>query len=160
MRKVKPLAIKYQSLTALRPNSNNARTHSKRQIRQIADSIRTFGFNNPILVDRSGQIIAGHGRYMAARLLGIEEVPTIILEDLTPNEIRAPATTFWRWRPSGKRSSIVRRSVSIATEGGFFQDLTPCPSRASLSLPAPFWSEHWRTDVDDFGRKDRTIAHP
>ncbi len=89
--KGKPLAIKDQRLTALHPNPNNARTHSKRQIRQIAESIRAFGFNNPILVDRGGQIIAGHGRYAAAHLLGLEEVPTIILEDLSPDQVRAYA---------------------------------------------------------------------
>ena len=57
------------------PNPRNARTHSRRQIRQIADSIRAFGFNNPVLVDEDGLIIAGHGRVEAAKLLGMTEVP-------------------------------------------------------------------------------------
>ena len=73
----------------LKPRSSNPRTHAKKQIRQIADSIERFGFNNPILVDQDNTIIAGQGRVEAARLLGIEAVPTIRLEDLTENEIRA-----------------------------------------------------------------------
>jgi ParB-like chromosome segregation protein Spo0J len=61
----------------LRPHPGNARTHSKGQIRQIADSIRKFGFTNPILVSDNDEIIAGHGRVEAAKLLGMESVPTL-----------------------------------------------------------------------------------
>ena len=82
------LAVQYQPLTALRPYPRNARTHSKHQIRQIADSIRTFGFTNPVLVDRTNQMIAGHGRVEAAKLLSMDAVPTITLEDLTEDQIR------------------------------------------------------------------------
>ncbi len=82
------LSITYQPVTALKPRVGNARTHSKHQIRQIAASIREFGFTNPILVDRNN-IIAGHGRVEAARMLRIAEVPTIGLDTLTPDQIRA-----------------------------------------------------------------------
>ena len=71
------------------PRATNPRTHSKKQIRQIPDSIERFGFTNPILVDDAGGIVAGHGRIEAAKLLGVETVPTIRLEDLTEAEIRA-----------------------------------------------------------------------
>jgi DNA modification methylase len=84
-----PLSIKYQSTAALRPCPHNSRTHSNRQIRQIADSIERFGFTNPILVDSNRMILAGHGRVEAAKLLRIDRVPTIQLEDLTPDQIRA-----------------------------------------------------------------------
>jgi ParB-like chromosome segregation protein Spo0J len=60
----------------LRPYPRNARTHSHKQIRQIANSIRRFGFCNPVLIDDQRQIIAGHGRVAAAKLLGMEQVPT------------------------------------------------------------------------------------
>jgi DNA modification methylase len=83
------LSVKYQSTAALKPCPHNSRTHSKRQIRQIAESIKRFGFTNPILVDSNGMILAGHGRLEAAKLLDINRVPTIQLEDLTPDEIRA-----------------------------------------------------------------------
>lgn len=82
---------KYENtpVSDLKPRATNPRTHSKKQIRQIADSIERFGFTNPVLVDRAGGIVAGHGRVDAAKLLGIKIVPTIRLEDLTDTEIRA-----------------------------------------------------------------------
>lgn len=83
------LTITYQHVETLKHNPHNSRTHSKRQIRQIADSIKAFGFNNPVLLDEANTIIAGHGRASAAMLLGIAEIPTIRLEDLSPDQIRA-----------------------------------------------------------------------
>jgi|ERR1700683_1498899 len=74
-RKALELAVVYQEIQQLLPYPRNARTHSKRQIRQIADSISAFGFTNPVLVDRSATIVAGHGRVQAANLLGIKRVP-------------------------------------------------------------------------------------
>jgi ParB/Sulfiredoxin domain len=69
------MKIEYTPVRELRPYPNNARTHSKKQIRQIARSIERFGFCNPVLVDDAKQIIAGHGRVEAAKLLGINAVP-------------------------------------------------------------------------------------
>jgi hypothetical protein len=83
------LSIRYQLIPALKLRADNARTHSKHQIKQIADSIRFVGFTNPILVDRHNVIVAGHGRLKAAKLLGLDRVPTILLEALTPTQIRA-----------------------------------------------------------------------
>ncbi|MEQ1955913.1 DNA methyltransferase [Mesorhizobium sp. CN2-181] len=76
-------------ITALRPYSGNARTHSKKQVRQIADSISRFGFTNPVLISDDGEIIAGHGRVMAAKELGLSAVPTLQLSHLTADERRA-----------------------------------------------------------------------
>jgi DNA modification methylase len=83
------LSVVYQPVATLVAYTHNARTHSPRQIRQIADSIAAFGFTNPILIDKTNTIIAGHGRLRAAQLLGIELVPTIRLETLTPDQVRA-----------------------------------------------------------------------
>jgi DNA modification methylase len=74
---------------SLRPYANNGRTHSKRQIKQIFESIKRFGFVNPVLIDESGQIIAGHGRVKAAEQLGLRRIPTIALEHLSEAEKRA-----------------------------------------------------------------------
>jgi DNA modification methylase len=76
-------------LSRLTPFKNNARTHSKKQIRQIANSIKRFGFTNPVLVDNAGGIIAGHGRVEAAKLLGLATVPSIRLSHLSETEKRA-----------------------------------------------------------------------
>ncbi len=67
--------IEYTPVSDLKLRSTNPRTHSKKQIRQIADSIKQFGFNNPILIDLDDTIVAGQGRVEAARLLGIETAP-------------------------------------------------------------------------------------
>jgi ParB-like chromosome segregation protein Spo0J len=74
---------------SLKPYAGNPRTHSAKQIRQIADSIRTFGFTNPVLVDNDHGVIAGHGRIAAAKLLGIERVPTLRLAQMNEAEKRA-----------------------------------------------------------------------
>jgi DNA modification methylase len=84
-----PLQVGYCSLAELRPNPHNPRLHSKKQIAQIAESVRSFGFNVPILVNAERQVIAGHGRIEAAKLIGIREVPIISLAHLTPEQTRA-----------------------------------------------------------------------
>src|SRR5215207_10413614 len=73
----------------LRPYARNVRTHSKKQIRQIADSIQRFGFTNPVLISDQEEIIAGHGRVEAAKLLGLQSVPTLRLSHLTAPQRRA-----------------------------------------------------------------------
>ncbi len=83
------LKIVYRPIDDLTPYKGNARTHSDKQIAQIAASIRTFGFTNPVLIEAHGQIVAGHGRVAAARLLGMRDVPTIELGHLTGAERRA-----------------------------------------------------------------------
>jgi ParB-like chromosome segregation protein Spo0J len=83
------LAIEYCPLDSIRFDPQNPRHHSKKQVRQIARSIETFGFNVPVLIDGRGQLIAGHGRVLAARLLGMIQVPTIKLEHLTEAQLRA-----------------------------------------------------------------------
>ena len=81
--------IEQRSLAALAPYAANARTHSDAQVKQIAASIREFGVVNPILVDESGEIIAGHGRTLAAQQLGVATVPVIQRDGLTDAQKRA-----------------------------------------------------------------------
>lgn len=77
------------AISDLKPWARNARTHSKKQVRQIAESIETFGFTNPVLIDERRTILAGHGRVEAARLLGRDEVPCLRLDDMSEDEKRA-----------------------------------------------------------------------
>jgi len=77
------------NLGCIHPNPRNARTHSKKQIKQIATSIKSFGFTNPILIDAKNMLIAGHGRLEAAMHLGLDEVPAIRVENLSDAETRA-----------------------------------------------------------------------
>ena len=73
----------------LNPYKNNARTHSEKQVEKIANSIKEFGFINPVLIDSDYGIIAGHGRVKGAEKLGMDEVPCLFIEDLTDEQKRA-----------------------------------------------------------------------
>ena len=81
--------IEHWPLDRLIPHARNARTHSEEQVAQIAGSIAEFGFVNPVLVGDDGVIVAGHGRVLAARKLGLSEAPVIVLSHLTPTQRRA-----------------------------------------------------------------------
>ena len=85
------LDISWVSTDTLKPNPRNARTHSRKQVGQIANSVTTFGFVVPILVDENDVIIAGHGRHAAAKLLGLKQVPTIKVTGLSEAKRRALA---------------------------------------------------------------------
>ena len=90
MKSAKPnLVVVYRSTASLTPYAGNPRTHSQKQIRQIAESLRKFGWTSPLLTGADGTVIAGHGRLEAAKLLGMSTVPTICLSGLTPTEQRA-----------------------------------------------------------------------
>jgi ParB-like chromosome segregation protein Spo0J len=84
-----PMAVEAVAIARLRPYPGNARTHSRKQIRQIADSIQRFGFTNPVLISDDDEIIAGHGRVEAAKILGLASVPTLRLSHLNATERRA-----------------------------------------------------------------------
>jgi len=83
------LAVVYRPIDQLKLNPRNPRTHGRKQIRQIAESMRTFGFIVPVVVDSELNVIAGHGRVMAGRLLGWAEVPTTQLGHLSEAQIKA-----------------------------------------------------------------------
>src|SRR5690606_23453902 len=83
------LAVEYRRLDDLVPYARNARTHSDAQVAEIAGSIREFGFTNPVLIAEDGTLIAGHGRVLAARKLGMETVPAIVLSGLSETQRRA-----------------------------------------------------------------------
>jgi len=86
---VSTLSIVYRKISDLKPYPRNARTHSRRQVKQIAAAITEFGFTNPVLIDENDQIIAGHGRVQAAKLLGLAEVPTVQIGHLSATQKRA-----------------------------------------------------------------------
>jgi DNA modification methylase len=83
------LAIQHCPIGSVHPDPLNPRHHNDKQVRQIANSIRIFGFNVPVLIDQHLNVIAGHGRLLAAGLLGMTEVPTICLDHLSPHQTRA-----------------------------------------------------------------------
>src|SRR3981081_4326646 len=84
-----PLKVSYKDPAELRRRDRNPRTHTPNQIKQIAASIKEFGFINPVLIDGTNGIIAGHGRVEAAKLVGMCDVPTVRVDHLTPAQTRA-----------------------------------------------------------------------
>lgn len=82
------MQIQNMSIDAIKPYVRNAKKHPQSQIENVAESIKKFGFVQPIVVDGEGCIIIGHCRYEASKRLGLEEVPCVMLEDLTDEEVR------------------------------------------------------------------------
>ena len=89
MSKNEKRTVEMLKVVDLFPYENNARTHSDLQIDKICDSIKEFGFVNPVLITKDNMIVAGHGRIMAAKRLGIENVPCLRVENLTETQIKA-----------------------------------------------------------------------
>jgi ParB-like chromosome segregation protein Spo0J len=81
--------ITYLAVDQLKPNPDNARTHSPAQIRKLASSFRAHGFITPVVVDPKNAVVAGHGRLEAARHLGLTEIPAICVSHLSPEQLRA-----------------------------------------------------------------------
>ena len=109
--------IEFWPVDRLVPYARNARTHSDEQVAQIAASIAEFGFNNPILVDTNAGIIAGHGRFLAARKLGLDEVPVVVLDHLSETQKRAyiMADNRSARTPGGTRRCSRRNSAELQT---------------------------------------------
>jgi hypothetical protein len=111
------------ALGQIKPSSRNARKHSAKQIRQIAGSIVAFGFTNPLLVSEDGELIVGHGRYHAAKLLGLAEVPVIIVAGLSPAKRRALAIADnkialnSKWDRERLAIEIPELTTSLSAEG-------------------------------------------
>lgn len=133
-----------QDITALRPYPRNARTHSRKQVRQIAASIERFGFTNPVLVSNAGEIIAGHGRVEAARLLGISRVPTLALSHLSDAERRA----------------YVLADNKLALNAGWDKEILAIELQALVDLEFDVEITGFSLAEIDFALDDATEANP
>lgn len=89
MNKTNKLNIKYKPIKELKPYKKNAKKHDKKQVEQIANSIKEFGFTQPVIIDANNEVVAGHGRILGAKKAGLKEVPTVCLEELTEEQIKA-----------------------------------------------------------------------
>lgn len=83
------LNIVYKNIKELKPYKKNAKKHSKEQVEQIANSIKEFGFTQPVIIDKNNCVVAGHGRILGAKKAGLKQVPTVCLEELTEEQIKA-----------------------------------------------------------------------
>ena len=83
------LNIKYMNIRDLKPYKKNAKKHNKEQVEQIANSIKEYGFTQPVIIDKNNSVVAGHGRILGAKKAGLKQVPTVCLEELTEEQIKA-----------------------------------------------------------------------
>lgn len=83
------MQITYRNIRELKPYKKNAKKHPKEQIERIANSIKEFGFTQPVIIDKNNCVVAGHGRILGAKKAGLKQVPTVMLEDLTEEQIKA-----------------------------------------------------------------------
>lgn len=124
MKKSQP-TIEQIKVDDLIPYATNSRTHSAEQVAQIAASMVEFGWTNPVLIDARGTIVAGHGRVMAARKLGMETVPCIRLGHLTPAQVRAYVIADNKLAlNAGWDDAMLKAELDILKEEGFNMELT------------------------------------
>lgn len=121
------LEIQYLNISALNPWAKNARTHSKKQLRQLADSIGEFGFTNPVLIDDGDTILAGHGRVEAAKLLNMDRVPCVRLSSMSDAQKRAYVIADNKLAlNAGWDEELLAEELKALTEGdlGFDAEIT------------------------------------
>ena len=120
-----PIQVETVRTDALHPSATNARTHSKKQIKQIADSIMAFGFLVAILALRCGRIVSGHGRWHAAQRLGLEVVPVVYVDGLSEAQVRAFAIADNRIaEKAGWNEQILATEIIELDEAGIKLDVT------------------------------------
>jgi hypothetical protein len=136
-----------EQLSVLIPYVQNARTHTDEQVEMIVASIREFGFTNPVLVDGKNGVIAGHGRVLAAKRLGMTEVPVIELADLSEEQKRAYMLADNKLALlAGWDDDILRIEINALRDAGFEIDLTGFDEREIDQLfvadrdPSSLWA--------------------
>lgn len=150
------LRIEMAGLASLLPYAKNARLHSEEQVGQIAESIAAFGFNNPILIDAEGEIVAGHGRALAAAKLGMGEVPVVRLGHLSPAQIKAYRLADNRLQETGGgwNRDLLKLELTELASSGFEIAVT------GFDL-ADFGPKQGETDPDDVGEVPKNpISRP
>jgi ParB-like chromosome segregation protein Spo0J len=143
---------KVQSVAELIPYANNSRTHSEAQVAKIAASIKEFGFLNPVIVDGENGIIAGHGRVLAAKLVGLDSVPVVEAAHLTDAQRKAYVIADNRLAlDAGWDDEILRVEFEALEEAGFDLSLTGF-DLDEIAAPAPldYSDANSEIDIDDF----------
>lgn len=157
------LKIQYWKIDKLKPYANNAKVHTGQQVQELVNSITRFGFVNPILVDSDGEIIAGHGRYEAAKEMQIEQAPIIVLAGLTAEEKKAlrladnkiQQNTGWDTQVLAAELASLR-DVEFELQGIGFSDLEldRLLNQVEDTLPIFSFSENTKTS-----EKEKTLSN-
>lgn len=143
------MQIEVRPIDSLKAYGRNSRTHSAKQVEQLAASLREFGWTNPVLVDGEGTIVAGHGRVLAARQLGMTEVPTISLARLSEAQRRAYVIADNKLAlQSGWDTEVLALELADLQEQGFTMDLTGFDADEMLGITNPK-GKRGKTEDDD-----------
>ena len=124
------LNIVYRNIKELKPYKKNAKKHPKEQVERIANSIKEFGFTQPVIIDSNNCVVAGHGRILGAKKAGLKQVPTVMLEDLTEEQIKAYRLVDNKLNESDWDFSLLDEELGILSEDidmelfGFDTDMT------------------------------------
>lgn len=110
------LNIVYKNIKELKPYKKNAKKHNKEQVEQIANSIKEFGFTQPVIIDKNNCVVAGHGRILGAKKAGLKQVPTVTLEELTEEQIKAYRLVDNKLNESEWDYSLLDEELGILTE--------------------------------------------
>ena len=110
------LNIVYKPIKELKPYKKNAKKHSKEQVEQIANSIKEFGFTQPVIIDKHNSVVAGHGRILGAKKAGLKQVPTVCLEDLTEEQIKAYRLVDNKLNESEWDTDLLKQSLDEIAE--------------------------------------------
>ena len=110
------LNIVYKQIKDLKPYKKNAKKHNKEQVEQIANSIKEFGFTQPVIIDKNNCVVAGHGRILGAKKAGLKQVPTVCLEDLTEEQIKAYRLIDNKLNESEWDSDLLKQSLEEIAE--------------------------------------------
>lgn len=108
--------IVYKPIKELKPYKKNAKKHPKEQVEQIANSIKEFGFTQPVLIDRNNCVVAGHGRILGAKKAGLKEVPTLCLDDITEEQIKAYRLADNKLNESEWDAKLLDEEVSMLSD--------------------------------------------
>lgn len=108
--------IVYKPINKLKPYKKNAKKHPKEQIEQIANSIIEFGFTQPVLIDKNNYVVAGHGRILGAKKAGLKEVPTLCLDELTEEQIKAYRLADNKLNESEWDAKLLDEEVSMLSD--------------------------------------------
>jgi site-specific DNA-methyltransferase (adenine-specific) len=110
------LNIVYRQIKDLKPYKKNAKKHNKEQVEQIANSIKEFGFTQPVIIDKNNCVVAGHGRILGAKKAGLKQVPTVTLEELTEEQIKAYRLVDNKLNESEWDSDLLKQSLDEIAE--------------------------------------------
>lgn len=130
MGKEQELNIVYKNIKELKPYKKNAKKHPKEQVERIANSIKEFGFTQPVIVDKNNCVVAGHGRILGAKKAGLKQVPTVCLEELTEEQIKAYRLVDNKLNESDWDFSLLDEELGVLSEDidmnlfGFEFDMT------------------------------------